>query len=271
MAEHCEQTCDTTMYCKMLVGLASAASLQLVAVALTVDHRVGDAHRPQHVPQAAQEPAVQHAMQVREAVCTHDWSAFFQLYACAPNMGRALLDMAAPSMRWTALNALVKTFKPSVAVPFVARVLGFAPRLADPSRPASASVDASQPPADDDRGAESPMREPGLPSGAGLSGQAGGATPPGGVSDDCVAGTASAAGDAALQVLPGCSQAVYKGKYQAAVRMPTLLNATAGCVCHVSSHCSKELKGQPQLATCNREVPHRACLVSLKTCVRCVG
>ena len=171
-------------------------------------------------PQAAQEPAVQHAMQVREAVCTHDWSAFFRLYACAPNMGRALLDMAAPSMRWTALNALVKTFKPSVALPFVARVLGFAPRLADAARPASAGDNTPQPPADESPGAESPVQElEGLPSGAGLTREANGAAPSGAVSDACVAGTGSVAGDAALEVLPGCSQAVYKGKYQAAVRV----------------------------------------------------
>ena len=161
-------------------------------------------------------------MQVREAVCTHDWSAFFRLYARAPNMGRALLDMAAPSMRWAALNAMVKTFKPSVAVPFVSRVLGFAPRLAGTSRLASAGQIGSQAGVDQTLGDQSPVRETGLPSGAGLSRAADGTVPSGGVSDNCAAGTASGADDAALEVLPGCSQAVYKGKYQAAVRLRML-------------------------------------------------
>ena len=168
--------------------------------------------------QAAHEPAIRHAMQVREAVCTDDWSAFFRLYAAAPNMGRALMDMAAPSMRWAALNALVKTFKPSIAVPFVARVLGFAPRLTSSPRPASGAdngaavenLDGQQP------GDDSPVQEADPHSGAGCSRE----PPHAAVANICGAGTeeGSSKGDAALVVLPGCSQAVYKGKYQVAVR-----------------------------------------------------
>ena len=171
--------------------------------------------------QAAQEPAIRHAMQVREAVCTHDWSAFFRLYAAAPNMGRALMDMAAPSMRWTALNALVKTFKPSIAVPFVSRVLGFAPRLTSPSQPGpGAKPGATVEPVDGQPGDDGLVQQAEPHSGAGSPSERPRAAVSGGAADNCGAGTegGSSGGDAALVVLPGCAQAVYKGKYQVAVR-----------------------------------------------------
>ncbi len=180
--------------------------------------------------QAAQEPAIRHAMQVREAVCTHDWSAFFRLYAAAPNMGRALMDMAAPSMRWTALNALVKTFKPSIAVPFVARVLGFAPRLTSPLRPApGANPGAAVEPIAGQPGDGSPVQEAEPHSGAGPRSERPRAAASGGAADECGAGTeeGSSGGDAALVVLPGCAQAVYKGKYQVAVRTLRFLTSIA--------------------------------------------
>jgi SAC3/GANP family len=119
--------------------------------------------------QMAQQPAVAHALQVREAVCTDDYAAFFRLYGAAPGMGRALLDMFVSVVRWRALNALVRVFKPSLGVDFVARLLGFAPRQGG----ASASDATAEP-----------------------QGEA-----------------------AALEVLPGCSAAVFPGKYPAAVRL----------------------------------------------------
>lgn len=132
-----------------------------------------------------------HAMKVREAVCTNDYVGFFKLYAAAPNMGRALMDMAAPAMRWGGLNTLVRALKPSAAVPFIARLLGFSVRLLPPS---SAT---SQPEAG--------------PSGAGEAG--------GFVGADSAAGTpeTSEATDA-LVVLHGSSQAVFAGKFHPEVR-----------------------------------------------------
>jgi hypothetical protein len=106
-----------------------------------------------------------------------------------------------------------------------ARPTWVAPRLADASRLGSAGDKPSQPPADGTASAQSPVREPGLFPGAGLSSrEANSAAPFGAASDVCVAGTESVAGDAAVEVLPGCSQAVYKGKYQAAVRCPRALS-----------------------------------------------
>ena len=110
-----------------------------------------------------------HALQVREAVCTDDYAAFFKLYGAAPGMGRALLDMFVSVVRWRALNALVRVFKPSLGVDFLARLLGFVAR----SGASKASDGKTE-----------------------LQGEA-----------------------AALEVLPGCSAAVFPGKYPAAVRL----------------------------------------------------
>jgi hypothetical protein len=64
-------------------------------------------------------------VQVREAVFCHDYKALFRLYATAPNMGRALMDMFLDRLRFAALNVIVRAFKPHVPVPFLARLLGF--------------------------------------------------------------------------------------------------------------------------------------------------
>lgn len=64
-------------------------------------------------------------MQVREAVFCHDYKGVFRLYASAPNMGRALMDMFIDRFRFAALNMIVRAFKPHLPVAFVARLLGF--------------------------------------------------------------------------------------------------------------------------------------------------
>ena len=69
--------------------------------------------------------AVEHALAVRAAISERDFCAFFRLYSKAPRLGRLLMDVAAPAMRFYALNAVVKAVKPVVPVPFLARTLGF--------------------------------------------------------------------------------------------------------------------------------------------------
>lgn len=130
----------------------------------------------------AEQPAVAHAMQVRQAVYTDDYAAFFRLYATAPGMGRALLDMFVAVVRWRALNTLVRAFKPAVGVDFVARLLGFSPRK-------------------------------GPPNGGG------GAEPEEG-KEEAVA---------ALEVLPGCSAAVFPGRNQPEVTGVTVAVSVLFC------------------------------------------
>lgn len=80
---------------------------------------------------------IAHALAVRAAAAACDYPAFFALYAATPALGRALLDVIAPKLRWAALNVLVKGYKTSLPVSFVARILGFSPQ------PPSASIPAA--------------------------------------------------------------------------------------------------------------------------------
>jgi hypothetical protein len=94
--------------------------------------------------QASGHAAVAHAEAVREAVFTDDFAAFFRLYARAPNMGRALMDLAVAKMRWLGLNVAVRAFRPTLPVAVLARMLGFVAR-ADAS---GAGGDGAPPQAD---------------------------------------------------------------------------------------------------------------------------
>lgn len=69
--------------------------------------------------------SVTHALQVRSAVYCDDIPAFFRLYRKAPGMGRALLDKYLPEFRFHSLNILVRAFRPTLSVAFVAELLGF--------------------------------------------------------------------------------------------------------------------------------------------------
>ena len=69
--------------------------------------------------------AVEHALKVRAAIADRDFCAFFRLYRSAPRLGRLLMDVAAPAMRFHGLNAVVRAVKPAAPVLLLARSLGF--------------------------------------------------------------------------------------------------------------------------------------------------
>lgn len=73
-------------------------------------------------------PEVHHALKVRAALAAEDYSLFFRLYGKAPALGRALMDLAVQRVRFAALTAFVKAFKPSLPVEYIARTLGFMPQ-----------------------------------------------------------------------------------------------------------------------------------------------
>lgn len=77
-----------------------------------------------------------HALAVRAALASADYQAFFRLYASAPALGRALMDIYVPKLRFDALTVVVKAFKPSVPVPFLAGMLGFVAPAARAARAA---------------------------------------------------------------------------------------------------------------------------------------
>ena len=72
-------------------------------------------------------PQVVHARAVRRAVMTADYSTFFRLYSTAPHLGKALMDLILPKVRWVALNVLLKAFKTNLPISFLAPLLGFVP------------------------------------------------------------------------------------------------------------------------------------------------
>jgi hypothetical protein len=82
---------------------------------------------PASTLQDAHDPHVSHALQVLRALATDDYTAFFRLYRIAPAMGRALMDMHVQELRFSTLCLFVASFKPTLEVSFLARVLGFTP------------------------------------------------------------------------------------------------------------------------------------------------
>lgn len=82
--------------------------------------------------EAAKHPAVLHAMKVRQASAAEDAPKLCCLYAGAPHMQRALLDLIMRRTRFSGLQSLTRAFAPgSVPVAFVCRVLGFVGRYCD--------------------------------------------------------------------------------------------------------------------------------------------
>lgn len=59
-------------------------------------------------------PALEHALQVREAVATSDYLQFFRLHKDVPNLGDRLTQRIAPTMRLRALKRITKAFRPSL-------------------------------------------------------------------------------------------------------------------------------------------------------------
>ncbi|CAL8460527.1 g56 [Coccomyxa elongata] len=87
-------------------------------------------------------PAVQHALEVREAVFCNNCKALFRLYRTAPSMGRALMDVFIDRFRFAALNMIVRAHKPHVQLRFLTRILGFLAPAADTEDVAPAAVAA---------------------------------------------------------------------------------------------------------------------------------
>lgn len=68
---------------------------------------------------------ITHALEVRKSLVSHNYALFFKLYESAPALGRALMDVAVPKMRFACIKAYMKAFKPTLEVGFVSKTLGF--------------------------------------------------------------------------------------------------------------------------------------------------
>lgn len=98
----------------------------------------GEGKARERAPPAKRGGAVEHALAVRAAISDRDFCAFFRLYSSAPRLGRLLMDVAAPAMRFHGLNAVVRALRPAAPVPLLARALGFL--AASGAAPASAAA-----------------------------------------------------------------------------------------------------------------------------------
>ena len=78
--------------------------------------------------QAATHPAVAHAMRVRTLAGRVDASGLCRLYAAAPGLGRALLDLMLPRARFSALKTLAGAYMAPLPVALLAGLLGFCAR-----------------------------------------------------------------------------------------------------------------------------------------------
>lgn len=76
-------------------------------------------------PEQRQDPAIRHALEVRESVSLGDYKRFFGLHKTAPNLGRFLTERMVATMRMRSLRPIAKAFRPSVELDFVLRQLGF--------------------------------------------------------------------------------------------------------------------------------------------------
>jgi SAC3 family protein LENG8/THP3 len=70
-------------------------------------------------------PFVQHALKVRSSISTGNYPAFFKLYHTCPNMGSYLIDHFLERERLKTLLKLVKVYRPTLTVKFLAATLGF--------------------------------------------------------------------------------------------------------------------------------------------------
>lgn len=59
-------------------------------------------------PEHRKDPAIAHALQVREAMNLSDWRLFFKLYSTVPNKGVYLMNRFLDDVRILALQQIVK-------------------------------------------------------------------------------------------------------------------------------------------------------------------
>jgi hypothetical protein len=71
------------------------------------------------------DPAVAHALLVRQSIQLENYHKFFQLYRNTPNLGNYILDLMIDNRRLLSLQKIVRSYKPSVPIGFVSSVLNF--------------------------------------------------------------------------------------------------------------------------------------------------
>jgi len=76
-------------------------------------------------PEMRKDPAVSHALKVRQAFAMRNYHAFFKLYFSASNMGYCIMEFVFDKLRLEALSKYTKIFRPELEVSFLQRELAF--------------------------------------------------------------------------------------------------------------------------------------------------
>jgi hypothetical protein len=71
------------------------------------------------------QPAIRHALKVREAIASSDYFKFFRLHKSSPNLGVFLTNLLVPTMRMRGLRRIAKAYRPSVELSVCLQYLGF--------------------------------------------------------------------------------------------------------------------------------------------------
>ena len=71
------------------------------------------------------DPAVAHALEVRESVESDDYHAFFRLQRDAPNMSSTMMGLLIDRMRHNGMRNICKSFRPTVSISIISNLLGF--------------------------------------------------------------------------------------------------------------------------------------------------
>ncbi|OQR94485.1 leukocyte receptor cluster member 8 [Achlya hypogyna] len=74
-------------------------------------------------PADREDPAVAHALDVREAVALNNFALFFHLYAAAPKMSGYIMDAYVDHVRLQALRIMCKAYQPSIPLAYVKAML----------------------------------------------------------------------------------------------------------------------------------------------------
>ncbi|OAY83563.1 hypothetical protein ACMD2_00276 [Ananas comosus] len=75
--------------------------------------------------EAKENEAVKHALAVQSAVSSGNYVLFFRLYKTAPNLNTCLMDLYIEKMRFEAVKCMSKSYRPTVPVKYISRILGF--------------------------------------------------------------------------------------------------------------------------------------------------
>ncbi|XP_057837465.2 SAC3 family protein A isoform X2 [Cryptomeria japonica] len=74
---------------------------------------------------AKSDDVVKHALAVRAAVSSGNYTSFFRLYRTASTLSACLMDLYVEKMRFKAVRCISRSYRPTVPVAFMAQILGF--------------------------------------------------------------------------------------------------------------------------------------------------